>query len=81
LRQFTDGFKLYLSSSQFADVKDRIAILLNQADALYEKLLEHLSSLALTKSQEEKYIDIIGQYRETFRQLKIGYTANEDMLI
>lgn len=56
-------------------------ILLNQADALFEKLLEHLCSLAMTQQQEDKYITVINQYRETFRQLKVGYSSNEDMLL
>jgi len=81
LKEFSNGFKLYLSSNQFADVKDRVMILLNQADALFEKLLEHLCSLAMTQQQEDKYITVINQYRETFRQLKVGYSSNEDMLL
>ena len=73
LDQFSKGFKIYLNSNQYNDVKDKIIILLNQADALYEKLLDHLCNLALNRKQEERYREIISEYRETFRQLKISY--------
>lgn len=42
LQQLYNGFNSFLSNNQEIDIIDKISILLDQSDALFEKLLEHL---------------------------------------
>ena len=81
LNLFSEGASSFLFSHKYNDAKDKVTILLNQSDALFEKLLDHLCNLSLSKIQEDRYKSIIGEYRESFRQLRIWYTVDDETLI
>lgn len=71
--QLNQGIDSFIESNQNNDAKDKFSILLRQSDALFEKILDHLSSLWLNRQQKNKYHNIISEYRESFKNLKISY--------
>lgn len=78
---FSDGANSFLFSHKYNDAKDKVTILLNQSDALFERLLDHLWNLSLSKIQEDRYKMILSEYREMFRQLRVCYTVDDETLI
>ena len=71
--QLNQGIDSFIEGSQNNDAKDKFGILLRRSDALFEKILEHLSNLWLSRQQKNKYQNIISKYRESFKNLKISY--------
>lgn len=79
LKELNKGFVSFISSNQHQDVKDRYDILLHQSDALFEKMLDHLCNLSLTRQQEAKYKSMIAEYRESFKIFKVSYCDELNM--